>query len=186
LEIDKQGKQNMKLWKTLLAVPLGMVITAGALVVPSYAQAQSNTAQQPDGIKVFQTIEDKWSTAVVNPDQYTMDLLLDPSFVDITASGDVETRDEYIAFLFAKGGDQPFSMLQRVTSVREFGDTAVINGTYAIKVSVDGMPRDEQGVFTHVFEKTPAGWRCVNAQQTSIPTPKASAAKTKKRHRRLL
>ena len=154
--------------------------------MPGYAQAQTNSAQQPEGIKVFQAIEDKWSAAVVNPDQYTMDLLLDPSFVDITASGDVETRDEYIAFLFAKGGDQPYSMLQRVTSVREFGDTAVINGTYATKVSVDGMPQEEQGVFTHVFEKTPAGWRCVNAQQTNIPAPKASETKTKKRHRRLL
>lgn len=176
----------MKLWKTLQAVPLGMVMIAGTLVVPGYAQAQSNSAQQSDGIKTFQAIEDKWSNAVVNPDQYTMDLLLDPSFVDITASGDVETRDEYIAFLFAKGGDQPYSMLQRVTSVREFGDTAVINGTYAIKVSVDGMPRDEQGVFTHVFEKTPAGWRCVNAQQTNIPVQKTTETKSKKRHRRLL
>ncbi len=173
----------MKLWKTLLAVPLGMVITAGTLSVSGYAQSQSSSLHQPHGIKIFQAIEDKWSNAVVNPDQYTMDLLLDPSFVDITASGDVETRDEYIAFLFAKGGDQPYSMLQRVTSVREFGDTAVINGTYSIKVSVDGMPRKEQGVFTHVFEKTPAGWRCVNAQQTNIPAPKASNVKTKKRHR---
>jgi ketosteroid isomerase-like protein len=176
----------MKLRKTLLAVPLGMVILSGMLFVPGYAQAQSSAGQQPAGIKTFQAIEDRWSKAVVNPDQYTMDLLLDPSFVDITPSGDVETRDEYIAFLFAKGEDQPYSLLQRVTSVREFGDTAVINGTYSIKISVDGMPRQEEGVFTHVFEKTPTGWRCVNAQQTNIPAPKEDGTKTKKRRHRLL
>lgn len=176
----------MKLWKTIQAVPLGMAILAGTLFVPGYARAEANSAQHPNEIKAFQAIEDKWSAAVVNPDQYTMDLLLAPSFVDIAESGDVETRDQYIAFLFAKGGEEPYSMLQRVTSVREFGDMAVINGTYAIKVSVDGMPRKEQGVFTHVFEKTPAGWKCVNAQQTAIPMPKKTEKKAKKRHRRLL
>jgi ketosteroid isomerase-like protein len=184
--MGKQGKHNMKLWKFLQAAPLGVAMITGSLLVPGYAQAQSNSVQQPNAIKTFQTIEDKWSTAVVNPDQYTMDLLLGPSFVDITASGDIETRDEYIAFLFAKGGEEPFSMLQRVTSVREFGDTSVINGTYSLKVSVDGMPREEQGVFTHVFEKTPTGWRCVNAQQTSIPIRKTVEKKSKKRHRSLL
>lgn len=182
----KQGKQNMKLWKTLQAAPLGVAMIAGTLFVPSYVQAQSNSAQQPNEIRTFQTIEDKWSAAVVNPDQYTMDLLLAPSFVDITATGDVETRDEYIAFLFAKGGEEPFSMLQRVTSVREFGDTAVVNGTYSVKVSVAGMPREDEGVFTHVFEKSPTGWRCVNAQQTNIPIQKMAEKTSKKRHRRLL
>lgn len=172
----------MKLWKTIQAASLGVAMITGAMFVPGYALAQSSSVQQPNGIKTFQKIEDKWSTAVVNPDQYTMDLLLAPSFVDITANGDVETRDEYVAFLFAKGGDQPYSMLQRVTGVRMFGDTAVINGTYSIKISVDGMPKAEQGVFTHVFLKTPAGWRCVNAQQTNIPGPKPEKKETKKRH----
>ena len=175
----------MKLWKTVQAVPLGMAILAGTLLVPGYAWAEANSAQRPNEIKAFQALEDKWSAAVVNPDQYTMDLLLDPSFVDITAAGDVETRDEYIAFLFAKGDTKPYSMMQRVTSVRRFGDTAIVNGTYSMKVSVDGMPQAEHGVFTHVFEKTPGGWRCVNSQRTDIPIEKAKA-KAKKRRRHLL
>ena len=176
----------MKIWKALLAAPLGAGLFAGMFFVPAHAQAQSSSVQQPKEIKTFQALEDKWSTAVVNPDQYTMDLLLAPSFVDISDSGDVETRDEYIAFLFAKGGTKPYSMMQRVTSVRRFGDTAIVNGTYAIKISVEGMPRAEQGVFTHVFEKTPAGWRCVNAQRTDIPMQKPVVKKAKKRHRHLL
>lgn len=176
----------MKLWKMLQGVPLGVALIAGMLFLPGYASAQSSTVQQPNAIRTFQKLEDKWSTAVVNPDQYTMDLLLAPSFVDITSSGDVETRDEYIAFLFAKGDTKPYSMLQKVTSVRKFGDTAIVNGTYAIKVSVDGMPQAEQGVFTHVFEKTPRGWRCVNAQRTNIPVEKKAETSKKKRHRRLL
>ena len=175
----------MKLWKSLRVAPLGAAIVAGMFCLPGYARAQSGSMQQPGEIKAFQALEDKWSGAVVNPDQYTMDLLLAPSFMDITPSGNVETRDEYIAFLFAKGSEEPFSMLQRVTSVRVFGDTAVINGTYAIKISVDGMPRKEQGVFTHVFIKTPSGWRCVNAQQTNVPIPVAVKKKPKKRHRLL-
>jgi len=176
----------MKIWKTLLAAPLGAGLFAGMFFAPVHAQAQSSVAQQSNEIKTFQALEDKWSTAVVNPDQYTMDLLLSPSFVDISSSGDVETRDEYIAFLFAKGDAQPYSMLQRVTSVRRFGDTAIVNGTFAMKVSVEGMPRADQGVFTHVFEKTPAGWRCVNAQRTDIPMQKPVEKKAKKRRRHIL
>lgn len=181
----------MKLWKMLQAAPLGAALTAaliasptaGMLFLPSYAHAQSTAAQQPNAIKNFQTLEDKWSAAVVNPNQYTMDLLLGPSFMDITASGDVETRDEYIGFLFAKGEAKPYSMLQSVTSVRRFGDTAVVNGTYEIKVPVEGMSQEEQGVFTHVFEKTPAGWRCVNAQRTNIPVQNTVGTTKKKHHR---
>lgn len=175
----------MKLWKMLMAAPLGMALFAGMFFVPACAAAQSKSAQQPNEVKKFQALEDKWSTAVVNPDQYTMDLLLAPSFVDITPSGDVETRDEYIAFMFAKGSSKPYSMEQRVTSVRRFGDIAVVNGTYSLKISLNGMPHAEQGVFTHVFQKTPAGWRCVNSQRTNIP-PQQSARKTKKRHRHFL
>lgn len=176
----------MKLWKTLQAAPLGVALIAGMLILPGYAHAQSTaTAQQSNEIKTFQTIEDKWSAAVVSPNQYTMDLILAPSFMDITASGDMETRDEYVAFLFAKGEANPYSMLQTVTNVRSFGDMAIVNGTYAIKIPVDGMPQEEQGVFTHVFQKTPAGWRCVNAQRTNIPAQK-KVAETKTRHRHLL
>lgn len=175
----------MKLWKMLQTAPLCAALTAGMFLLPNFASAQTSTVQQPGSVAVFQTLEDKWSAAVVNPDQFTMDLMLAPSFVDITASGDVETRDEYVAFLFAKGDEKPYSMLQRVTSVRQFGDTAVVNGTYTIKVPVDGMPQEEQGVFTHIFEKTPAGWRCVNAQRTSIPAREKVAA-TAKKHRHLL
>lgn len=187
--MEKQVKETMKSWKMSLAASLGAGLFFLSFFAPNYAQAQSTPAKHANKLAVFQKLEDKWSRAVVNPNQYTMDLLLAPSFVNISPSGDIETRDEYIAFMFAKGETEPYSMVQKVTSVRRFGDMAIVNGTYAFKISVNGMPHAEQGVFTHVFEKTPSGWRCVNSQRTNIPESKPAKAhkkKTKKRRHHLL
>src|SRR5579875_2461059 len=96
---------------------------------------------QPRQIKTFQALEDQWSTDLVNGDQYGMELLLSPYFVDISASGQVDTRDQFIAFMFARAASRPYSMEQKVASVRIFGDMAIVSGTYQSKIVVDGVPR---------------------------------------------
>lgn len=157
--------------------PLGafVLISVLPLGLSRPCAAQENAAagvvsgqQEPPEIKEFQAIEDKWSEAVVKPDQYEMELLLSPYFVDITASGEVDTRNQLIAFLFDKSAPHPLSLEQKVASVREFGDTAVVSGTYILRRRVSGDTREERGIFTHVFEKTRAGWLCVNSQRTVV------------------
>src|SRR5580692_7707640 len=45
----------------------------------------------------FQKIEDSWSDAVNRRDQYSLELVLSPLFVDVSASGDVTTRNQQVA-----------------------------------------------------------------------------------------
>lgn len=135
------------------------------------AQQAESTApgqtQSPE-IKEFQGLEDQWSTAMVKNDQYTMEFLLSPLYVDISSTGDVTTRNQQIAELFDKGGSQPISMQQRVVSVREFGDTAVVSGTYIVKYRTGSSVKEERGIFTHVYNRSRMHWACVNAQRTAV------------------
>jgi ketosteroid isomerase-like protein len=147
-------------------------------------QAQSvapGQPQQPPEVKEFQGLEDQWSNAVVKNDQYTMEFLLSPLYVDISSTGDVTTRNQQIASLFEKG-DDPISMQQRVVTVREFGDTAIVSGTYIIKWRANGNVKEERGIFTHIYNRSRMHWACVNAQRTAVLdlTPGKQKASSKK------
>lgn len=170
-----------------MAVSIGAGLLFCALSPALQAQEQSAVGivagqPQPPQIKTFQGIEDDWSTSLVKADQYGMELLLSPYFVNISAAGDVDSRDQFIAFLFAKGATRPYSLEQRVVSVRVFGDVAVVSGTYESKVLEEGVPTQENGVFTNVFAETHGRWLCVNAQQTGLLNEPLRKMRRRRKH----
>ncbi|MGA8532045.1 MAG: nuclear transport factor 2 family protein, partial [Acidobacteriaceae bacterium] len=143
--------------------------TLGSSIALWAQQAESVVSGQqlPPEVKEFQGYEDQWSNAVVKNDQYTLEFLLSPVFVNISSAGDVTTRNQQIAMLFDKG-DEPISLEQRVVSVRMFGDTAVVSGTYIAKSRTNGNVREERGIFTHVYNRAGNHWACINAQRTAV------------------
>jgi ketosteroid isomerase-like protein len=159
---------------------LALCGTAGPVRAQQAEAVTPGAATQPPEVKEFQGLEDQWSNAVVKNDQYTMEFLLSPLYVDISSTGDVTTRNQQIAMLFQKGGE-PVSMEQRVVSVRTFGDTALVSGTYIVKWRVNGNMREERGIFTHVYNRSRMHWACVNAQRTAVvdlvPGKQKTAAK---------
>jgi ketosteroid isomerase-like protein len=156
-----------------------------ALSTLSFAQqAQSVRPGKPEPpeVKEFQQLEDNWSDALVKNDQYALENLLSPVYVDIAANGDVTTRNQQIALLFQKSAE-PISMEQRVASVRTFGDTAIVSGTYIARHKLNGDTREDRGIFTHVYARARGKWLCVNAQRTTVieqstAKPKAEAKKS--------
>lgn len=118
-------------------------------------------------IKEFQKVEDTWSNAINSRDQYGLELVLSPLFVDVSASGDITTRNQQLAQLIT-GEDKSLHLEQRVITVRLLGDTAVANGTYVLHHKATSGQVDEKGVFTHVYEKMRGGWMCVNSQRTVL------------------
>ena len=60
------------------------------------------------------------------------------------------------------------SLQQRVVSVRLFGDTAVVSGTYIVRWRANGSAREERGIFTHIYNRARNHWACVNAQRTAV------------------
>src|SRR6202789_1591896 len=168
--------------------PLLIAVFASMLCgVPGTMRAQQAESAVPGQqqlapeVKEFQTLEDQWSTALMKNDQYTMEFLLSPLYVDISATGDVTTRNQQLAGLYQKG-DEPVSLMQRVVTVRLFGDTAIVSGTYVEKFRGNGNVREERGIFTHVYNRSRMHWACVNAQRTAVVelTPGKQKASGKK------
>lgn len=110
-------------------------------------------------------------------DQFGLELALSPLFVDVSASGDITTRNQQVAQLISND-DKSLYMTQKVIAVRLMGDIAVVNGTYMLHHRVNTSEVDEKGVFTHVFERVRGNWLCVNSQRTAVQ--EGTKAKTKK------
>jgi ketosteroid isomerase-like protein len=148
---------------------------APSSTIPAASGATSDVGPQ---VKEFQKIEDTWSNAINGRDQYGLELVLSPLFVDVSASGDITTRNQQLAHLIT-GEDKTLHLEQRVITVRLLGDTAVANGTYVLHHKVTSGQTDEKGVFTHVFERLRGGWVCVNSQRTSLREDAPGKAKKK-------
>jgi ketosteroid isomerase-like protein len=154
-----------------------LVCCAAAAQNPPSAPATSPAAPAsvPPGVTTtvspeiaqFQKIEDSWADAVNRRDQYGLELVLSPLFVDVSATGDVTTRNQQVAMVLSSE-DKTVELAQKVITVRMLGDIAVANGTYTLHHKVNGNPVDEKGVFTHVFERVRGGWLCINSQRTVL------------------
>ena len=151
--------------QTLISLAACTVLFAGAAFGQ---QPASPTSTQSPEVAQFQKLEDQWSEASVKHDQYTLELLMSPAYVDISSGGDITTRNQQIALLFESSGPQPVSMEQRVVNVRTIEDISVVDGTYIQKWKVNGVNHEERGIFTHVFEHARGSWVCVHSQRTAV------------------
>ena len=140
---------------------------SGASSAGSGRAASIATSDVSPEIREFQKIEDTWSGAINQRDQYSLELVLSPLFVDVSANGDITTRNQQLAQLIT-GEDKTMHLEQRVVTVRMLGDTAVANGTYVLHHKAGSAQVDEKGVFTHVYERMRGGWVCVNSQRTLL------------------
>lgn len=128
--------------------------------------APVTTTAAPE-ILEFQKIENSWDDAINQRNQYGLELVLSPLFVDVAASGDITTRNQQIAYLLTTE-DKTLHLEQKVITVRMLGDIAVANGTYVLHHRAPAGQIDEKGVFTHVFERAHSGWLCINSQRTVL------------------
>jgi ketosteroid isomerase-like protein len=132
----------------------------------SPAQAQVTSTSSPE-VQQFQKIEDSWDDAVNKRDQYGLELVLSPLFLDVSGTGDITTRNQQVAYVITTE-DKTMHLEQRVIAVRMLGDTAVANGTYVLHHRGSSGQVDEKGVFTQVFERAHNGWLCINSQRTVL------------------
>jgi len=150
--------------------------TAGAPAAPAGSSEPGVTTTVSPEVAQFQKIEDNWSDSVNRRDQYALELVLSPLFVDVSAQGDVTTRNQQVVLVLS-GQDKSLYLTQKVITVRMLGDVAVANGTYTLHHKVNAAEVDEKGVFTHVFERVRGGWLCINSQRTVLRTDANSKQK---------
>lgn len=155
------------------------IVCFSAILLASWtagAQSQDPTAASPAAdvtttaspeVQQFQKLEDKWSTAVNQRDQYGLELVLSPLFVDVSADGDITTRDQQVAEVI-NNDDKGLHLEQKVIAVRMMGDVAVATGTYDLLHKSGSSEVDEKGVFTHIYQRARGEWMCTNSQRTSV------------------
>jgi hypothetical protein len=139
---------------------------ASPVSTPVSVQSTATSVGSPE-IREFQKIEDAWSEAVNDRDQYGLELVLSPLFVDVSASGDITTRNQQVATVIT-GEDKTVHLDQHVITVRMLGDVAVTNGTYALHHRANAAEVNEKGIFTHVYERSHGSWFCINSQRTVL------------------
>ena len=179
--------------QSLLFSLAGFALLALAAIVPPSALAQQTaqqppvitefqkiTVQQPPVITEFQKIEDQWSAALVKDDQFTLETILSPTYVNISSSGEISTRDEVVAAMYEKGLPQAQTMEQRVVNVRVIEDVAVVDGTYIERSKLNGIVDEKRGIFTHVFQHVRGVWVCVHSQRTAVVEKSDEKKKTAK------
>jgi ketosteroid isomerase-like protein len=118
-------------------------------------------------VREFQAIEDKWSQAENQHDQFGLDQVMSPLLVNVAADGDITTHNQQLVQAITNQ-DKMYFLSQKVITVRMLGDVAVVNGTYLLRHHLNEKVVTDNGVFTHVFQRQRSGWMCVNAQRTLV------------------
>ena len=169
----------MKLFS--IALFAGFALSSGTVFAqaPAAAPAASATTAESPEIHELQKVEDNWDNALNQRDQYGLELVLSPLFVNVSATGDVTTRNQQIVALINQA-DKAATTDVRVVTVRMLGDVAVANGTYSLTHKVNGAVVEEKGVFTHVFQRVHGNWVCLNAQRTMLREEAPSKARKAK------
>ena len=157
-------------------------LTSSAAFAQAPATNAPVTSAESPEIHELQKVEDSWNNAMNQRDQYALELVLSPLFVNVSATGDITTRNQQVVSLINQE-DKTATTDARVITVRMLGDVAVANGTYTYTHKLNGNMVEEKGVFTHVFQRQHGNWVCLNAQRTSLreeaPGKRAAKAKTK-------
>lgn len=159
--------RNALVFSVLLLSSCAVFAQGSAPAASSAPPATAVTSDTSPEVKEFQKIEDTWANAINVRDQYSLELVLSPLFLDVSANGDITTRNQQLAQVIT-GEDKTAHLSQRVITVRMLGDTAVTNGTYVLHHKASSAEVDEKGVFTHVYERMRGGWVCVNSQRTML------------------
>jgi hypothetical protein len=143
-------------------------------------RSQSGSAASNEVVQGFQNLENTWSQAVDHRDQYALELVLAPDFLNVGIDGEITTRNLQIAQLLQKHDTLP-SLRQRVVNVRDYGDITIVVGTF-IEESRDGKETlEHDGVFTHVFQQVHGKWRCISAHWTALqPAPETRNRRSRK------
>jgi hypothetical protein len=157
----------------VMAVSTGVAVQGGFAVTAMPVAAQTlPLAQQPVLIQEFQKLEDQWSIALVNKDQFALENLLAPTYIDVSSTGSVATRNERIADVLSGLPVPLLSVEQKVVNVRVVSDVAVVEGTYVIRANgagaSAGRAHEERGVFTHVYQRQRNSWACISGQRTAV------------------
>lgn len=142
------------------------------LLVASVGNAQRksrSTRSRPAvsaGEASLRELNRKWSEAVKNRDRIVLERILDDQFVSTGDDGQVSNKRQWIAAVMGPVTVESYS-LDDVT-VRVYGDTGIVTGTWNGKFKVDGKNAGGAFRFTETYARNRGAWRAVAAHESRI------------------
>ena len=124
-------------------------------------------AVDPKTEKALLGVMDTWKQAMLTRDKSALEKLYAPDITYTHSNGKNETKAEAIdAVVNGKG---KFDSIEfSGTTVRVYGNTALVKGRVVIKTSTDGKQAINNLDILHVLVKASSGWQLVSRQATRI------------------
>ena len=157
-----------------LAVLLILVVSSIVLAQTKRKPANKGHQTRPPGNaeQSLEAAERQWTEAFKNRDKNALNRMLDDRFGFTDDKGQVLSKTQYVDAAMQAIKVESYSLDDM--TVRVFGDTAVVAGRWAGKLTIDG--KDASGAFryTDTFVKRLGRWRAVASQNTRMPPPEVT------------
>jgi ketosteroid isomerase-like protein len=110
----------------------------------------------------------RWAQALVKQDAAALKELYADDLVYVHSGGNRENKSEFIRRI--ETGGLKYESLELVDPrIRVYGDVAIVNGMFDVRVMSDGSPINTRVVYIHVYARKGATWRMVAHQTTRAP-----------------
>ena len=159
------------MWPPLLMLVLSSIVVPQTKSKPTGKGRQTTSASANAG-QSLRVAEHQWTEAFKNRDKDALNRILDDRFVFTDDKGQVFSKTEYIDAAMQAIKVESYSLDDM--TVRVFGDSAVVAGRWAGKLTING--KDASGAFryTDTFVKRLGRWRAVASQETRMPPPEVT------------
>ena len=147
-----------------LSLLLCLAFIASAQSSSGLARAPSSVAEKRAEEQLVQ-LEKEWAEAAVKGDSTFFDHIAGDDYVIVDDSSDLRNKQQELALIRT----EKFSTLTADDmSVRVYGNTAVVVGSYTFTVSVAGKPYSSSGKFTDIWVMRNGRWQVVSTQNTGL------------------
>ena len=137
-----------------------------ALLCASSAFAKEKTSLWNEASALATT--EAWADMMGKADVAALQKLLDEKYMHIHGTSLVEDKARFLE-AFSSGARRYGPLKLEGVTVRIFGKTAIVNGTFALKAHVRGKVLEGVNRFGLVIVSTPKGNNVVSFQATAVP-----------------
>jgi hypothetical protein len=149
----------------LRAMICGIALSSG-VSLPAIAQVETEAGAAARRSKVM-AFESAWGIAEKGKDAKALDALLDDSLAYTDYDGTLRTKSDFLAEVKSPEHNREQQVVES-TSVRVYGNTAVVIGVYRVKGLDQGKPYLRRGRFTDTWVDRDGNWVCVASQYTLL------------------
>lgn len=139
-----------------------------AIVCLLTACVRGQSASDRDAGSKIRTLETVWNLAEEKGDVAALDLIFDSSMMYIDEDGSLLTKAQFLKRVAKESGTDGERLVTPTMSVKIYGETAVVMGSYRVTRIREGKQYQRTGRFIDTWAFKNGEWRCVVAQATPV------------------